>query len=46
MWIGKIEGNGKLYKPILLNFALFAWNSLFTYSIISIWVTGSKFVPR
>ena len=35
-----------LYKPYLLNFPLFAWNSfLFIYFIISIRVIGSKFVP-
>ena len=34
------------YKPITLNFPLFAWNSfLFRHSIISIRVTGSNFVP-
>ena len=26
-----MEGDGKLYKPVLLNFALFAWNSFIIY---------------
>ena len=35
-----------LFKPIMLNFLLFAGNFfLFIHSIISIQVTGSKFVP-
>ena len=43
---GLARCDGNLYKPVTLNLALFAWNSfLFIHSIISIRVTGSKFVP-